>query len=118
MNRKGGRGPLESTDGKTLFYLKPKDSGVEELWKVPVDGGEESWVLEQVVQLNFDARQRGIYYISPTANKETSSPILFYDFAHGKTKQIGTIRDEVKWGFTAGMALYKSALQERIGRNL
>ncbi len=100
VTRNGGSTPLESRDGKTVFYIRSEDRGIGELWKVPVNGGDESRVLEQVVQANFDVRQQGIYYISPTTEKETSAPILFYDFARGKTKQIGTIRDEVEWGLT------------------
>jgi eukaryotic-like serine/threonine-protein kinase len=103
VTRKGGSNPLESRDGKTVFYVRSNGSDMDalsDLWEVPVDGGDETRVLERVFQENFDISQRGIYYISQAAKKETSFPILFYDFARRQTKQIGIIRDEVEWGFT------------------
>ena len=65
---------------------------------VPAEGGDETRVLENVVYVNFDLSQRGIYYISQTVEKEPSL-ILFYDFASCKTKQIGPIREQVEWAF-------------------
>ena len=98
MNRKGGRGPLESTDGKTLFYLNPKDSGVEELWKVPVEGGEELRVLEKVLLWNFQVQEHAIYYISQPG--PTRTPFLLYDFASRKIETIALIQNPVGIGFT------------------
>ena len=46
MTKQGGHMALESPDGKTLYYAKSCD--VPGLWKVPVQGGEETRVLEQL----------------------------------------------------------------------
>jgi len=99
VTRKGGFNPLESMDGRTLFYLKEKTRGVySELWKAPVEGGEESRVLEDVLHRNFDVKLNGIYYAAKPDRNET--PFFFYDFAKGKTKRIATIQNEVDFGFS------------------
>src|SRR5262249_54484770 len=98
VTRKGGGSPQESIDGKTLFYLKSKDKDYDELWKMPVGGGEESRVLKQVLRANFDVKQRGIYYAGQPERKETQ--FLFFDIASGKTKRVATIQDIVYSGFS------------------
>ena len=98
VTRKSGSNPLESMDGKTLFYLKPKEPHDVELWKVPIEGGDESRVLEAIYKDNFDVKQRGIYYASKP--DQNGTPFLFYDFGSGMTKHIATIRKDVEWGFT------------------
>jgi Tol biopolymer transport system component len=105
VTRQGGELPLESIDGKALFYMRFAGSDrrrdtLWELWKVPVDGGDETRVLERVLQENFDVSQRGIYYISQAAKNWDTFPVLFYDFARRQTKQIGTIPDWPECGFT------------------
>jgi Tol biopolymer transport system component len=44
VTKDGGYAPLESPDGKFLFYTKALFS--TNLWKIPVEGGEASKVLE------------------------------------------------------------------------
>ena len=100
VTRKGGSNPLESLDGKTLFYSKPKDQENNELWKVPADGGDEIRILEDVYLSNFDVKQQGVYYVSQEAQTGTQFLFLFYDFARKKTRRIGTTRNWVQWGFT------------------
>ena len=83
--------------------MKREGPGFSELWKVPVDGGEESRVLEGVFNGYFDVKHQGIYYVSKPDQNETHFLFyfLFYDFTSGKTKRIATIRDNsVEWGFT------------------
>lgn len=53
LTRGGGLQPRESPDGRMLFYLNPPPyaggtSGVSRLMQVPVEGGEETVVLDRV----------------------------------------------------------------------
>jgi hypothetical protein len=102
VTRKGGSRPLESTDGKVLFCLKPKEASytdhIAELWKIPVDGGEESRVINEVINENFDVKRDGIYFASRP--DQDGTPFLFYEFVSGKTKPITTLRNMVGPGFT------------------
>ena len=63
MTKGGGFGALESYDGKTVYYAKGLIASG--LWKVPVEGGEESLVLEQLgagLWGYWGLTQDGIYY--------------------------------------------------------
>ena len=56
-----GQLPLESMDGKVLYYLKgrqPRDS----LWRMTLADGEESQVIESVYAQNFEVVNDGIYF--------------------------------------------------------
>jgi Tol biopolymer transport system component len=97
VTRKGGDGPQESMDGKTLFYLKGGQSS--ELWMVPVGGGEETKVLDSILNQNLDVKGHGIYYLSST-DAEKGARLLYYDLASKKTRLLATIQGVVQWGFT------------------
>jgi Tol biopolymer transport system component/tRNA A-37 threonylcarbamoyl transferase component Bud32 len=63
VTRKGGQAAFESPDGKTLYYARGFD--VSGLWMVPVEGGEERLVLEQLDVAdwgNWAVVKEGIYY--------------------------------------------------------
>jgi Tol biopolymer transport system component len=63
VTRKGGQAAFESPDGKTLYYARGWD--VPGLWMVPVEGGEERLVLEQLDVAdwgNWGVAKEGIYY--------------------------------------------------------
>ncbi len=45
VTKHGGGQPLESSDGKSLFYFKDSD-GPRAIWRVSLDGGEENCVLQ------------------------------------------------------------------------
>jgi Tol biopolymer transport system component/DNA-binding winged helix-turn-helix (wHTH) protein len=62
VTRNGGGDAQESPDGSELYYK----SGVGEtgpLWKMPIDGGKETKVLESVYQRDYAVTPLGIYYI-------------------------------------------------------
>ena len=63
VTKNGGWANLPSPDGKYEYY-KNKHSSEGELWRVPVEGGEESKVLDFVTFMNFDVTPGGIYFIS------------------------------------------------------
>lgn len=92
VTQKGGYFPQESMDGKMLFYLKWNDSiDSNEVWQVPVEGGEERRVLENVFRVNFEVKEHGIYYaLQPGPN---GTPFLFYDFASRASKPIAMVQN-------------------------
>jgi Tol biopolymer transport system component/predicted Ser/Thr protein kinase len=95
VTRKGGFDPFESLDGKVVYY--EKDNG---LWKVPVEGGAETRVLESINDFgNFALVEEGIYFI-PAANSATDSSIQFFSFATGKIKQIARIEKPTDMGLS------------------
>src|SRR4029450_5687731 len=58
------------------------------VWRVPIDGGEETKVLDSVhPQTRWTVRQEGIYYLSaPDANG--ASDLCLFEFVSGKIKKL------------------------------
>jgi Tol biopolymer transport system component len=98
VTRKGGFAPLESPDGKFLYYVKALNA--TSVWKVPVGGGEETEVLESLSEYrNMAILTDGIYFI-PTQSASKGSSIQFFSFATGKIKPIATIERSAGSGLT------------------
>jgi hypothetical protein len=83
VTKKGGYAPFESPDGKTLYYTKRWDA--LSIWKAPVEGGEETLVLERPsgFYLEWGLTGEGIYFYD-----ETTKAIDFFSFATHKIMQI------------------------------
>ncbi|MBI1791298.1 MAG: serine/threonine-protein kinase [Acidobacteria bacterium] len=95
VTRSGGYAALESPDGKTLYFTKRNEPGV---WKVPVEGGEESRVIPSLDDWgNFDLNGRGIYFIP---NRSVNAPIQFYNFADGGIKTLAQTVGTPGFGLT------------------
>jgi WD40-like Beta Propeller Repeat len=58
MTYHGGKGPFESLDGNTVYYLKGQD-----VWQVPVSGGEETRVFGPIAGYRFAMASEGIYFL-------------------------------------------------------
>ncbi len=89
--------PRVSPDGKFLYYFKshPIPSTVRSVWRTPVEGGEETKVLESVNPVAmFRVREQGIYFFAPP-DEQYRSDICFYDFATDKVTRIMTIEQIV-----------------------
>jgi Tol biopolymer transport system component len=91
VTRSGGFRAVESPDGKYLYYTK--NDQVSGLWRAPVEGGEETWVLEAVTARAFDVVEDGIYFLAPFRAKETW--LQFYDLATSKTIPLRAIEKPV-----------------------
>ena len=93
--RAGGTTVFEPPDGEFVYYVKA--GGITSLSKVPVEGGEESQVLDSVGSLGcFAVVKEGIHFKrGPT--RLFSASIHFYDFATGVTKPVATIERMVSF---------------------
>ena len=92
LTRNGGVVALESVDGRFVYYTKGHRPTTS-LWRVPVDGGEESRVLESVTWWNFVVAEQGIYFI-PALNADDPDggySLQFFDFARGKVKTVAPL---------------------------
>jgi hypothetical protein len=79
-------GPIESPDGRVVYYLKKDRS---EIWSVPVEGGEEMRVTgpTQRYPVGFAVVPEGIYYGAPTHSGEKRF-IQFFNFATGESRPV------------------------------
>jgi Tol biopolymer transport system component len=83
----GGYMPMESTDGKTLFYCH--DLPEKGIWKVPVDGGKETQVAGPYSArlCGLAVTAEGFYYTAaPDARKRHS--IQFVSFSTGTSRAV------------------------------
>ncbi|MGA2631656.1 MAG: hypothetical protein ABSG54_15765, partial [Terriglobia bacterium] len=93
VTKGGGFAAFESYDGKTLYYAKGRE--VRGLWKVPVEGGEETLVLEQLgagLWGYWGLTQDGIYFYN-----DRTHAIEFFSFATRKVTKVVTPEREPDW---------------------
>jgi len=86
VTKGGGFAAFESTDGRFLYYAKGLN--VPGIWRVPVAGGEETPVLEQLgagLWGHWGLTQDGIYFY----NARTRA-IEFFSFATRKLTKVAT----------------------------
>ena len=81
----GGFAPTESADGKTLYFTRQDGPG--SVWKMPVAGGEETKLFDNLYRYNYALADKGIYYIPHIAADNTTS-IQYFNFATGQSTQI------------------------------
>ena len=73
----GGYAAEESMDGRFLYYVP--ESGRTDLWRMSVEGGEETLILEGVRYLAWALTKEGIYLLNPYLDSKPS--LQFYDFS-------------------------------------
>jgi Tol biopolymer transport system component/DNA-binding winged helix-turn-helix (wHTH) protein len=94
----GGFGPLESYDGKTLYYSQIDGAGI---WTIPVAGGQEKRLTE-APHLGywgyFAVADAGLYLLD--TEKAASRPVIqFYDFRSRRLTPVLTFeQDPLPWG--------------------
>jgi Tol biopolymer transport system component len=85
ITHNGGKGAVESADGKTLYFTK--ETGAGSIWMMPVAGGPEEQLVDSVYRINFAVTRRGIYYMTFPGDSGTSV-LKFYNFATRNTTTI------------------------------
>jgi serine/threonine protein kinase len=92
----GGSEATESPDGRYLYLLRSGASGTLELWRKQLDSGEETRVLDSILNNNYDVVDRGIYFIPDS----TPFAIKFLSFESGKTTTIASLTREPAYGLS------------------
>jgi Tol biopolymer transport system component len=99
LTKHGGISPVESFDGRFLYYSKYEHAGV---WRMPLQGGgEESEVLTDVEPWgwpNWALSPEGIYFLK--AGKFPHAELVFFDFAGGKTHVLWPLEKDAGWGLS------------------
>jgi len=92
MTRKGAGPAFESPNGKYLYYINDFSSAISGIWRVLVDGGEETLVLDSFRLKYFGdwaVVNDGIYFINPDAKDGVD--VDFLDFATRKVKEVAAL---------------------------
>jgi Tol biopolymer transport system component/tRNA A-37 threonylcarbamoyl transferase component Bud32 len=101
VTRNAGFGPHESPDGKFLYYAKALFE--TSLWRIPVEGGQETKVLESLSShLNVAIAKGGIYFVPSAAS---SSSIQFLDLSTNRIATVAGFARNLNLGEVGGLAL-------------
>jgi Tol biopolymer transport system component len=91
VTKQGGFIAFESSDARFVYYDKGGD--VAGVWRVPIDGGEEILILDQLkpgMSGNWAVVDDGIYFIRFDFDTNEGA-LLFSDFATGRVKEIAKL---------------------------
>jgi Tol biopolymer transport system component/DNA-binding winged helix-turn-helix (wHTH) protein len=94
----GGISPVESPDGRFLYYSKYEQDGI---WRIPLQGGQETEVVSDIEGggwPNWGVSADGIYFLR--FRKFPLVTIDFFEFATGKTIPIWSLEKEPGWGLS------------------
>ena len=91
LTRNGGLIAQVSPDGRTLFFHREWLSGVipTSLWKMPVEGGQETKVLDSASVRNWALVETGLWFINWTNPGDAA--LQFLEFATGKVTRVAPI---------------------------
>jgi serine/threonine protein kinase len=98
ITREGGITASESTDGKTLYYVRPAPASP--LFSRSLAGGEERKLIDQVWLRNFIVLTDCIYYLVESSSERRTSEIRYYDLATGRSYALTSIEGRTTVGFS------------------
>ncbi len=95
VTKNGGNCGFESLDGKELYFSKLVADSLT-LWKIPVDGDEESQIDPGPLDWTYDfvLVDDGIYFLKKGGTLE------FHDFKSGATRTIARVEKPWSLGLT------------------
>jgi Tol biopolymer transport system component len=103
VTRDGGYAPLESPDGKFLYYTK--NLGATTLWRFPVDGGQATKVLEDLsTYLNLAILDNGIYFV-PLQDAVAGHSIQFLNLATNQIRPVANFETPLGSRAEGGLAV-------------
>jgi Tol biopolymer transport system component/serine/threonine protein kinase len=103
VTRDGGFAPRESPDGKFLYYTKALTR--TSLWKVPMEGGQATKVLDDLsAYINLAIVAGGVYFVPvrDATRRAAGSSIQFLDFGTGQIRLVADVEKPVNLGSGPG----------------
>jgi len=105
VTQDGGEESQVSPDGRFLYFIRSKGLSwtyrETSLWKIPVEGGPETLVMETIHSGYWSLTQNGMCYLDTTGREEIPFPIQFLDFGSGKKRILTQLRTEPQWNLTS-----------------
>ena len=99
ITRDGGFAPLESPDGKYIYYTK--ELAATSLWRLSAEGGQASKVLENLSNnVNLVIVNDGIYFV-PEQGTASGPSIQFLNLTTNQVRSVASFREPLD----AGLAL-------------
>lgn len=90
VTRHGGLFPVESFDGKYVYFVKPFPT--QGIWRMPVDGGEELRIQDTFQSAfcgDWAVTNVGIYFVNE--NGKDGFALEFLDFATRKPREVASL---------------------------
>jgi eukaryotic-like serine/threonine-protein kinase len=91
VTKQGGREAFESIDGRSVYYSKGFD--VTGLWETPTEGGNETFILDGLIQGWWAIANGGIYFVA----RESTPTIRFHNLATKSTSEVATVGRKIGW---------------------
>ena len=85
---------MESPDGSLFYFTRGPGKS---LWRVPVEGGEESQVLESSFGGIYEVVEEGVYFVPPSTPKAGFS-VQFLRFATGAVEHVMSLERQPPLG--------------------
>ena len=102
VTRDGGFGPHESRDGKFLYYAKALNN--TNLWRIPVEGGTPTKVLDSLsTHINVAFVDSGIYFVPISTT--LSSSIQFLDLNTNQITSVANFGKRLNFGEAGGLTI-------------
>jgi Tol biopolymer transport system component/DNA-binding winged helix-turn-helix (wHTH) protein len=98
VTKNGGVFATESADGRFLYYSKHQAPGV---WRMPLDGGEESQIVEQPEAgdwANWALAKNGIYFFD--SKNHGDQGVKYFDFSTGKIVKVSASKSRAGVGLS------------------
>jgi Tol biopolymer transport system component len=112
VTRRGGAGPIESTDGRHVYFTRGLSGTLDpqsSLWRIPVEGGDEEVVVESFRSSSFswDLTAEGLYFVDQEPSSSgTSWVVCFQRFDRRQATEVARLRHPP---FLAGPAVSVSS---------
>jgi Tol biopolymer transport system component len=89
---------VESSEAEKLYYLKPREPN-HSLWKIRLENGEKTRILDSVFRGNYTVEEEGIYFIPRHDPDFRCYHLQYLDFASGQIKTVLDV-EVPSWGFS------------------
>ncbi len=101
----GGFAPFESRDGKFIYYVKQIDE--RGIWRVPVDGGEETFVVDGPTARFWGywaLLENGICFATQEPYERATALVQYFEFATKRKVTLGYL-NALAFAFGPGFAM-------------
>jgi len=106
VTKSGGFMPVESPDGRYLYYMRQSVSGP--LYRMPTATGPENRVLEKIAARGYAVTDQGIYFtelpqsgpMSEYYEVNAHNTLLFFSFATGTSHVVAQLEKPLQLGLT------------------
>jgi Tol biopolymer transport system component len=100
ITKRGGFEGYESPEGDFFYYQKTRNPTVPGIWRVPVEGGDETLVFDELgagLWRSWTVTREGIYFVGGEPPRR--GVIALYRFSDGKVSEVFKPQRDIFTGF-------------------